>query len=264
MEPRNETFVNYESDLIHPLTDLDFKYDLPNFGTADSDRLPQLEMAFFSECFTNCGKDIYAFHYLRFPIKEPEWVDACSAHRRTHSFKSTATLSSSFHSLVATPQPLLLIKDTQSESLKEKEKTPFEERELKSMHARQQTLDDVHEAEITPHIDLSTVEEVKAKDYQESFEKVGDELRLKRQAEAEEDQALIALKEKSKCIEHFRQEVDQRDNNHIVDLQQLTDMHTSEMSALWEDVTERTIISDDKSRKDDTISLVRECLVPRS
>ncbi|CAN6560002.1 unnamed protein product [Malus baccata var. baccata] len=131
MEPRNETFVNYESDLIHPLTDLDFKYDLPNFGTADSDRLPQLEMAFFPECFTNCGKDIYAFHYLRFPIKEPEWVDACSAHRRTHSFKLTATLSSSFHSLVATPQPLLLIKDTQSESLKEKEKTPFEERESK-------------------------------------------------------------------------------------------------------------------------------------
>ncbi|KAM1040588.1 hypothetical protein ACFX15_029340 [Malus domestica] len=64
----------------------------------------------------------------------------------------------------------------------------------------EQTLDDVHKAEITLHIDLATVEEVKAKDYQESFEKVGDELRLKRQAEAEEDQALIALKEKSKCV----------------------------------------------------------------
>ncbi|KAM1056417.1 hypothetical protein ACFX13_030566 [Malus domestica] len=68
------------------------------------------------------------------------------------------------------------------------------------MHARQQTLDDVHKAEITLHIDLAIVEEVKAKDYQQSFEKVGDKLRLKRQAEAEEDQALIALKEKSKCV----------------------------------------------------------------
>lgn len=45
-------------------------------------------------------------------------------------------------------------------------------------------MDVVHEVEITRYIDLATVEKAKAKDYQESFEKVGDELRLEGQAEA--------------------------------------------------------------------------------
>ncbi|TQD87588.1 hypothetical protein C1H46_026887 [Malus baccata] len=50
--------------------------------------------------------------------------------------------------------------------------------ELDSAHAKQQASDATHEAEITQYIDLAFVDEVKANDYQESFEKVIDKLRL--------------------------------------------------------------------------------------
>ncbi|KAB2596980.1 hypothetical protein D8674_032430 [Pyrus ussuriensis x Pyrus communis] len=50
--------------------------------------------------------------------------------------------------------------------------------ELKSAHAKQQASNATHEAKIIWYIDLTTVEEVKAKNYQEGFEKVRDELRL--------------------------------------------------------------------------------------
>ncbi|TQE11611.1 hypothetical protein C1H46_002813, partial [Malus baccata] len=38
-----------------------------------------------------------------------------------------------------------------------------------------------------------------------------------------------------KKIEHICQEVDQRDDKSIVDLQQLTNKHTFKVSTLWED-----------------------------
>ncbi|RXH92904.1 hypothetical protein DVH24_011928 [Malus domestica] len=43
---------------------------------------------------------------------------------------------------------------------------------------RQQALNAAHEAKIIWYIDLATVEEVKAKNYQEGFEKVKDELSM--------------------------------------------------------------------------------------
>lgn len=52
--------------------------------------------------------------------------------------------------------------------------------ELKSAHARQQASKAAHKAKIIWYIDLVTVEEVKANNYQEGFEKVRDELRLER------------------------------------------------------------------------------------
>lgn len=51
----------------------------------------------------------------------------------------------------------------------------------------------VYKVEIPQQIDLPTAEEVKAKDYKESLEKVRYEMRLKRQAKTETDQALITL-----------------------------------------------------------------------
>lgn len=54
-------------------------------------------------------------------------------------------------------------------------------------------MDIVYKVEIPRYIDLPTAEEVKAKDYKESLEKVRYELRLKRQANVETDQALITL-----------------------------------------------------------------------
>ncbi|RXI03152.1 hypothetical protein DVH24_003804 [Malus domestica] len=48
---------------------------------------------FSTERFNHYGKDIDTFHYSRFSIKEPEWVNAHNAHRITRSFKSIMTLS---------------------------------------------------------------------------------------------------------------------------------------------------------------------------
>ncbi|KAM1104996.1 hypothetical protein ACFX13_013609 [Malus domestica] len=50
--------------------------------------------------------------------------------------------------------------------------------ELKSAHAKHQASNSAYEAEIIHYIDVATVEEVKAKDYQESFEQFREELRV--------------------------------------------------------------------------------------
>lgn len=50
--------------------------------------------------------------------------------------------------------------------------------ELKSASAKHQASNSAYEVEIICYIDLATVEELKAKDYQESFEQFREELRL--------------------------------------------------------------------------------------
>ncbi|TQD90996.1 hypothetical protein C1H46_023434 [Malus baccata] len=48
------------------------------------------------------------------------------------------------------------------------------------MHARHQASEIAYEAKITRYIDLATIEEIKAMDYREGFEKARNELRLER------------------------------------------------------------------------------------
>lgn len=112
------------------------------------------------------------------------------------------------------------------------------------------------------YVDAATLKVLKVKDYEEDLTGMKEELRLEQWANIGVEKSLTSLKEESESLltserntsvtkkealqretGQLPQDVDQKKNKRIADLQQFTDMHASEISMLQEE-QEKTLIAE--------------------